>query len=165
MWQCSIAFLGTSVLQAPLSPARGPAIALEYKLIEAGSPSRATDMAKWTDRISRLGGEGWELVAVADHVEAAINGPVMPGEPRFFYYKRPVVNDARRHWQYKLVDLGDLLLPVLGGLQKGAEANAMDRLKREGTEGWELTAVFNYLQVSRIGPTYRRYYLLKRTKP
>jgi hypothetical protein len=84
--------------------------------------------------------DGWELVAIAYNSEEVVFGAPSSGT-NYAYYKRPIRSQRRSKWQYKLVDLKEILRPVAPAADQHAESKAGGRIDRESAEGWKLAAV------------------------
>jgi hypothetical protein len=166
MWLMLYVSAGLIVSQAPVPPGPRATPAWEYKVVEDTGPPFDSEDARdaWADRLAKFSQEGWELTAVASRRARVSLNFVADVEPGYFYFKRAAKPGLRPRWEYKLLDLGDLLQPIPLGRQpdRVTEAKALDRLGRESAESWELAAVFS----DRVGgfQTHRRYFLLKRTK-
>jgi hypothetical protein len=111
---------------------------------------------QWIDGLSQFGKEGWEVIAIAYNGEESTVGPDTAAKS--VYYKRAMQSERRLKWEYKLIDLEDLLRPTLE--KESPEAMSVDRIGRESAEGWELAAVMNHVDGPR---SFRRYFLMKRS--
>jgi hypothetical protein len=164
MWAVLCVAAGFSLSPQP-NPNPGPR--WEYRAVETSGPpfGSAESERRWVDGLSQLGAAGWELVAIGNRWPSTINSQRADLQPGYFYYRRSVRADTRTRWEYKLIDLGDLLRETLGQSDPTVETKSLDRLGREGAEGWELAAVLQENESSG-GKTFgvaRRFFFLKRT--
>jgi hypothetical protein len=152
-------------------PAKEPGAAskYEYKLTELDSDfdrmrlSSGDRLRKLCESLNKVGGEGWELIALGDFLQRPLNG-----RSRLHlrhYLRRPSAADGRPRWEYEVVDLGKVgLNPAFGYESPDAVDKALARVAKEESDGWLLVAALDETDAGWGSRVDQRYFLFKRSR-
>jgi hypothetical protein len=146
--------------QVPSAGQANGYIALEYCYlpVDFHNPfiSVADQFGKLVDSLNKLGMKGWEIVSLKKTLEGPLAGE---GAPKNFF-RRPLAENQRRKWEYRVLDLGEYgMNRTMPKEPANAQGKVLERLEKESLQGWKLVESFSGPQ----GQT-ERYFLLKRAK-